>query len=124
MKSFREWTSSNSRERTSRFRSTAYGPSRSRRDGHTLERGTSQERIHSGLDIPLKIYQKREVEITTVIAEPGEYTQHGRASSSDSLPDQMTTMVHVKGGNNSSVHLGESASEKSVASIVKVNGKS
>ncbi|KAI9904720.1 hypothetical protein N3K66_001249 [Trichothecium roseum] len=123
MKSFREWTSYSSRDRPSRFRSTAYGRGRSLRDGNTLERGSSQERINGSPEIPLKIYQKREVEITTVAAEPGELA-HRRASSSDSLPDQMTTMVHVKGGNISNINLREAASETSESSIIKAKGRS
>lgn len=54
--------------------------------------------------MPLKIYQKREVEITTVAAAPEDLkgtstTATGRRGSSpDSLPDGILTQVHVKGG--------------------------
>lgn len=115
----------NSRTRhTSRFRSTTYG--RRSNAHHTLgsssviTRGTSQERINhdysNGLGVPLKIYQKHEVQITTVAANE---TQRGSSQDSNSIPDglrsEMTTTTEVKGGRQVNSHFGETASEASIS---------
>lgn len=117
----------------SHFRSTAYGRSGMRtgtgEHGHGdgvsgLERGASQERINQSFHVPLKIYQKREVQITSVSAGPedGLATRTRRGSGSDSLPDGMLTEVHVKGGRRASVHFegsSSASSEKSVPGVIR-----
>ena len=131
--SFKErYAASRSHQMTSsRFRSTTYGRSGIRtgtgapdnEDGiSTLERGSSQERINHSFHVPLKIYQKREVEITSESAGPEDVTATRRGSGQDSLPDGLLTQVHVKGGRGSSVHFEESSSassEKSVPGVLR-----
>lgn len=81
-------------------------------------RSDSEERINAGFPIPLKIYQKREIEISTLPAGLDESERKMRMSSTDSLPDGMKTVVNVKGGHYSRQFEGESASEKSVGAVV------
>lgn len=111
---------------SSHFRS---GNNRTNNGGRSTLRGTrhsavdrsrsdSEERINAGFAIPLKIYQKREVEISTQEAGDEETQRKMRMSSSDSLPDGLKTVVNVKGGHYSRQFEGESASEKSVGAVV------
>lgn len=83
-------------------------------------RSDSEERINAGFPIPLKIYQKREVEISTLPAGQDDSQRKLRMTSADSLPDQLKTVVDVKGGHWSRQYEtgGESASEKSVGAVV------
>lgn len=122
LKSFREKYHSNTRSRSghamSRFRSTNYGSRNPRSTiretvSSVLDRSGSEERINEEFPIPLKIYQKREVEVSTLPAGP-DYQRQTRRSSSESLHDGMRTVVNVKGGSHSSRHYEDPTSEKSI----------
>ncbi|CAG9980389.1 unnamed protein product [Clonostachys byssicola] len=106
LKSFKDYSNPYSNQNTnSRFRSTTYGRQSNKRGG---TRSASQERI---TNVPLKIYQKREVQVTNAPVSP---TRIESSEESLPLPDQLRTTVHVRGGNASS-HNEETASERSVA---------
>lgn len=106
LRSFKDYSNPYSNQRTnSHFRSTTYGR-QSKRGPAT--RSASQERINT---IPLKIYQKHEVQVTNAPLSP---TRGESSEESLPLPDQLRTTVHVQGG-NSSTHAPESASEKSIS---------
>lgn len=76
---------------------------------NTLGGGASQERINQSFHVPLRIYQKKEVQITTAPADLEAEARAAaaaaaargdtrRGSSLDSLPDAMLTQVHIQGG--------------------------
>lgn len=112
LKSFKDYSNPYSNQNTnSRFRSTTYGRQSNKRGG---TRSASQERI---TNVPLKIYQKREVQVTNAPVSP---TRIESSEESLPLPDQLRTTVHVRGGNASS-HNEETASERSVAGAVNVH---
>lgn len=109
LKGFRDrYTSSRSGKYGSRFRSqtsTAFDE-RSRHRTRTvretlasvIDRSDSEERMNPNpIPIPMKIYQKHEISVTTSPAGP-EDCGHVRSDSFDTLPDGTKTVVNVKGG--------------------------
>ncbi|KFH48815.1 hypothetical protein ACRE_003600 [Hapsidospora chrysogenum ATCC 11550] len=125
LKSFHEkyanqYTHSHSR---SGFRSNGYGSRNPRSTirgtvSSAIDRSASEERINQGFaSIPLKIYQKREIQISTLPAGPDDHRRAGM-SSTDSLPDGLKTRVDVQGGGAShssrSHGYNGSTSEKSI----------
>lgn len=74
----------------------------------------SQERINRAYGVPLKIYQHHEVKVSSAPAE----TESGRSSSSNSLPEGLTTTV--KGGPGERRRDEETASERSANGVVRV----
>lgn len=104
------------------FHSNGYGTRQPRSTirgtiSSAIDRSASEERINQGFSsIPLKIYQKREIEISTLPAGPDDHRRAGRTST-DSLPDGLKTKVDVQGGGTSHSSRGGydgSTSEKSI----------
>lgn len=87
-----------------------------RGDDPALEPSTSEEQINKGYGIPLKIYQRHEVEITSEAAVP----ENRRPSSQGSSEGHGIT-VTVKSAFQRGARDEETASEKSTAGIVKVS---
>jgi len=129
LKSFAEKYYSNQRSRSggvqtnSQFRSTNYiDRQRHRRRADSLgslgetDRSASEEHINP---IPLKIYQKHEVEISTLPAHDDD-GRRMRMASTDSLPDGLKTVTNVRGGGQSmgSRRTEEDGSVKSVGGAV------
>lgn len=87
-----------------------------------IDRSESEERIYT-TTVPLKIYQKREVEISTLPAGPDDTKDRlRRKSSTETLPDGLKTVVNVMGGgersSSKSRKYDESTSEKSVGGLL------
>lgn len=81
-----------------------------------LDRSGSEERINDGgFPIPLRIYQKREVEISTLPAEPDTPTSRTGvlSSSSETLNRPVKTTVQG-GGPHDSRQYDDMAMEKSI----------
>ncbi|KAI9154690.1 hypothetical protein HJFPF1_07247 [Paramyrothecium foliicola] len=99
-----------------RHRSGARSAVRStaRPDPNDIDPSDSQEEINRAYGVPLRIYQKHEVEISSAPAE----TTDGRLSSNESLPEGLTTTV-IGGTKKHIKDLDETASNKSAEGIVR-----
>jgi hypothetical protein len=87
--------------------------SKARRGTRDVDPADSQEEISRQYGVPLRIYQKNEVEVRSMpVTAP-----HERTSSSLSLPDGVVTTV--LGGYQASDGPGDGASERSTAGIIK-----
>ncbi|KAH7121927.1 hypothetical protein B0J13DRAFT_532055 [Dactylonectria estremocensis] len=116
LKSFAGYSNKRSTNPSTQFRSNfSHGPRSAVRNGDTtIHRLDSEEQINTTYSMPLKIYQRHEVEIKTEDATPDE-----RRSPPGCIPSELAT--HHK---DTSLHSGsrddETGSERSAAGVVKV----
>ncbi|KAH7121358.1 hypothetical protein EDB81DRAFT_847494 [Dactylonectria macrodidyma] len=115
LKSFAGYSNKRSTNPSTRFQSNfSHGPRSAVRNGDTtIHRLDSEEQINTTYSMPLKIYQRHEVEIKTEDATP-----HDRRSPPGCIPSELVTHK------DTSLHSGsrdeETGSERSAAGVVKV----
>lgn len=115
LKSFAGYSNKRSTNPSTRFQSNfSHGPRSAVRAGDTtIHRLDSEEQINTTYSMPLKIYQRHDVEIRTEEATPEE-----RRSPPGCIPSELVA------GKDMSLHSGsrdeETGSERSAAGVVKV----
>ncbi|KAK7421157.1 hypothetical protein QQZ08_010087 [Neonectria magnoliae] len=116
LKSFAGYSNKRSTNPSTRFRSDfSHGPRSAVRAGDTtIHRLDSEEQINTTYSMPLKIYQRHEVEVRSEEATPNE-----RRSPPGCIPAELTA-----GNKDVSLHSGsrddETGSERSAAGVVRV----
>ncbi|KAF7549925.1 hypothetical protein G7Z17_g6050 [Cylindrodendrum hubeiense] len=116
LKSFAGYSNKRSTNPSTRFQSNfSHGPRSAVRAGDTtIHRLDSEEQINTTYSMPLKIYQRHDVEISSEAATPDE-----RRSPPGCIPHEL-----VIGKQDTSLHSGsrddETGSERSAAGVVKV----
>ncbi|KPM35988.1 hypothetical protein AK830_g10570 [Neonectria ditissima] len=116
LKSFAGYSNKRSTNPSTRFRSDfSHGPRSAARAGDTtIHRLDSEEQINTTYSMPLKIYQRHEVEVRSEEATPEE-----RRSPPGCIPAELSA-----GHKDMSLHSGsrdeETGSERSAAGVVKV----